>query len=1059
MQSRSWQDEVSNGHRRDSTGDGDSAFLVTLNPLFASKTRAPILPRPHLSRPGLLGSVKHSIRRRVLLVTAPAGAGKTTLLADFVRPLNRASFWYTIDELDDSAEAFLHGLSVAMGHPSSRSPHRLGCLAQIVETLSRTTDQQVVVLDDIHRLTEPSASRALADLIRYLPPSARLILVGRSAPSGIERILDWLAAQSQLARLSWDHFQLSDAERAQASTVFRSASSGGWILSWAHPEGLDLARYLQSEVLDPLGPPAVSALARVSILPSFNPRLAAATVGMTEIETRRLLQQVATETPLLEASSPESYRFSETARLVLGNLLSTSETESARRAAGSALRELDPLRSAECFLACGDHAEAARSLASLPTPEWLSQASNPSHDLLRQLSFEDVHGHPVLMLAKAWAMVVWRDETNDAETVISSAFSAITDPRLRFWSLYILARTRIALGQTDAARASYRLMMFVLEDIRRESWADPPTMARMLGRAAMVEWYLDDPKHAICTAERGLALSEMSPSTTRAERLVLHHILGTFMVWRGEYAGADQHLSAALDLADSPADIAQRATIWNAQAGVARCRGEFIRTLGFLEQSLREPFVPPREQMLLTLQAAHALADVQDFRGAAKRYRLLAGAFRGDDRDGCLSRALAGLAICCSFLGLMTEAEAALARLDHLHSEASRYDRLIAQGVFALRRSDASAAAANFHLAQKVQGTIGGIQDTWQAVLLEAQAYTAQGKATAAEDTIESFISLHPGRVMPAVGLWVLQPVQAALVAVSQRRPDLSLAALLKLAAADPAAPRLLHAVAAIDRTASGGSHQTEIRLFGTPRLVVDGREVEWPYGLRHKAIELFWYSALHPDGFCRDQTLADLFPDRDQASGLKLLQVTVSNLRSALTSLLGVPGDSVLCREPTGKFRLRTDHPDCEISVETRLLASLSEEVRGRRAKLPPAVPDLFRGELLAGLNAEWVEPVRRYWMAVYLRTLGTLADRYTRHGVLQQAIRCRELALDVDPTIESAHTDLMRLYHAAGDRQAVESQMWLYTRVARDELDVEPNEDVEELYRELLGTGPTTG
>ncbi len=1032
--------------------------LAALNPLFASKTRPPVLPRPHLSRTHLLGLLKQSARRRVCLVCAPAGAGKTTLLADFVRPIVRSTLWYTVDDLDDSADAFLHGLSLALGNDGSKSSHRLGYLAQIVESLNRTTDQRVIVIDDVHRLTDLSAARALSDLIRYLPPSARLILVGRSPPCGIERILDWLATQNHLTRLTWEYFQLSEAERAQASNVFKSASSGGWILSWAHPDSLDLARYLRSEVLEPLGASNVETLARMSVLPSFDARLAAAAAGVTEADAGRLLRRVVSETPLIEMSNVDTYRFSETARAVLNDSLSDRETAAARHAAGSALRELDPFRSAECFLAAGDRLEAARSLARLPLVEWMTQASNAPHDLLKQLSFDDVRNQPELILAKAWAMLVWGDETDAAEGVLTSLVSHLEDPRLRFWSLYALSRARIALGHTDSARSSFESMRLLLDEIRQDSWSDPSATVAMLGRAAMVEWYLDDPSQAICTAERGLAIAELSSSTTRAQRLLLHHVLGTFMVWQGDYSAADQHFGAALALSDTPADVAQRATIWNAQAGVARCRGEFIRTLSFLEQSLREPFIPPREQMLLNLQAAHALADVQDFRGAAKRYRLIAGALRGDDRDSTLSRALAGLATCCSFLGLMAEAQAALDRLGRLHSNASTYDRLLAQGIFALRSSDPSDAAEKFRRAREVQGTVGGIQDTWQAVLLEAQALACQGRAAEAEEAIDAFLASHPGRPMPAVGLWVLQPVQTYLVSASRRHPDAGLAVLHKLAAADPSAPRLLHAVAAIDQATDVG-HLIEIRLFGPPRLLIDGQEAEWPYGLRHKAIELFWYAALHPDGFTRDQTLADLFPDRDQTSGLKLLQVTVSNLRAALTTLLGVPGDSVLCRASNGMFRLRTDSLRREIAVETRMLATLSEQIRDRHARVPSTVPDLFRGELLSGLNAEWIEPIRRYWMAVYLRTLGTLADRYARNGILQQAIRCRELALQVDPTIESAHADLMRLYHAAGDREAVESQMWLYTRVARDELDAEPNEDVEELYRELLGSSTSTG
>src|SRR5579884_997507 len=89
--------------------------LTALNPLFTCKTRAPVLPRPHLPRPRLLTAVRQGNRRRAMLVCAPAGAGKTTLLADFVRPANQTCAWYSVDDLDSNDISFLHGLSIAVG--------------------------------------------------------------------------------------------------------------------------------------------------------------------------------------------------------------------------------------------------------------------------------------------------------------------------------------------------------------------------------------------------------------------------------------------------------------------------------------------------------------------------------------------------------------------------------------------------------------------------------------------------------------------------------------------------------------------------------------------------------------------------------------------------------------------------------------------------------------------------------------------------------------------------------------------------------------------------------
>src|SRR5579884_4246468 len=342
------------------------SLRVALNPLFVSKTQAPALARPHLARPRLVGSLRQISRRRVTLLCAPAGAGKTTLVSDFVRSSALSYSWYTVDALDDDSQAFLHGLSIAVGCKNTRTLDRLGYLAQIVEALGNSSPRSLLIIDDVHRLRNASAVQALADLIRYLPPATRLILIGRSVPGGLERILDWLAAQNQLASLSWENFQLSEEERAQAVSVFKSKSSGAWILGWARPEGLDLARYLSTEVLAPLGSTIVDRLARLTVLPSFNPSLAAALTGLSEAEARSLLEQIGSETPLLERVGEESFRFTETARDILAKMLGPADLNAARRAAGFALRAVDRRQSAECFLACGEREEAVRSLADVP---------------------------------------------------------------------------------------------------------------------------------------------------------------------------------------------------------------------------------------------------------------------------------------------------------------------------------------------------------------------------------------------------------------------------------------------------------------------------------------------------------------------------------------------------------------------------------------------------------------------------------------------------------------------------------------------------------------------
>src|SRR5262249_56281146 len=84
-----------------------------LSPLFRAKTQPPQLPEVLLNRPRLMNALRQACRRRVVVVRGPGGAGKTTLLARLAETLPGPPAWYTVDDLDRDALAFLHGLSLA----------------------------------------------------------------------------------------------------------------------------------------------------------------------------------------------------------------------------------------------------------------------------------------------------------------------------------------------------------------------------------------------------------------------------------------------------------------------------------------------------------------------------------------------------------------------------------------------------------------------------------------------------------------------------------------------------------------------------------------------------------------------------------------------------------------------------------------------------------------------------------------------------------------------------------------------------------------------------------
>src|SRR5215471_2280672 len=171
-----------------------------LSPLFWAKTQPPQLPDVLLSRPRLLNALRQACRRRVVVVRGPGGAGKTTLLARLAETMAEPPAWYTVDDLDRDALAFLYGLSLALGCPPTECPAGgpLAQLARVVAALERRSPRAMLVVDDVHRLDDPGAIRSLADLIRYLPRGATLILSERQTPELLVPALDWCAARQQL---------------------------------------------------------------------------------------------------------------------------------------------------------------------------------------------------------------------------------------------------------------------------------------------------------------------------------------------------------------------------------------------------------------------------------------------------------------------------------------------------------------------------------------------------------------------------------------------------------------------------------------------------------------------------------------------------------------------------------------------------------------------------------------------------------------------------------------------------------------------------------------------
>lgn len=167
-----------------------------LAPLLATKLHLP-RPRPRLvPRARLVERLQQGVTGPLTLVSAPAGSGKTTLLAQWQASTRTPVAWLWLEPEDNEPMRFLTYLIAAL---QTRAPH-LGARARTLlrfpqpvdpalvlaelsnDLLAWQGEDMVLVLDDVHVITDPSLHHLLIRLIEHLPPRLHLILATRSDP-------------------------------------------------------------------------------------------------------------------------------------------------------------------------------------------------------------------------------------------------------------------------------------------------------------------------------------------------------------------------------------------------------------------------------------------------------------------------------------------------------------------------------------------------------------------------------------------------------------------------------------------------------------------------------------------------------------------------------------------------------------------------------------------------------------------------------------------------------------------------------------------------------------
>lgn len=168
--------------------------------------------RPHVVvRSRLIERLNEGLRRKLVLISAPAGFGKTTLVSQWLAENSRPVAWLSLDAGENDPIRFLTYLVAALQTvaptfgegvlrvlQTPQPPPAEVLLTTLLNELSTVKDPFILVLDDYHVIDAQPVAQALTFLLSHLPPPMHLVIATREDP---HLPLARLRAQDQLTEL------------------------------------------------------------------------------------------------------------------------------------------------------------------------------------------------------------------------------------------------------------------------------------------------------------------------------------------------------------------------------------------------------------------------------------------------------------------------------------------------------------------------------------------------------------------------------------------------------------------------------------------------------------------------------------------------------------------------------------------------------------------------------------------------------------------------------------------------------------------------------------------
>jgi LuxR family maltose regulon positive regulatory protein len=193
--------------------------------LLATKLFIPPARPKAVLRPQLFKRLNQGLDNKLILISAPAGFGKTTLLSEWVASCSLPVAWLSLDEGDSDPSRFIAylvaslqtlapniGARVLAVLQSPQLPPLEQILTALLNEITTTLEDFVLILDDYHVVDSKAVDQALTFLLEHLPPQMRLVIATREDP---QLPLARLRGRSQLTELRVTDLRFTSSEAAK----------------------------------------------------------------------------------------------------------------------------------------------------------------------------------------------------------------------------------------------------------------------------------------------------------------------------------------------------------------------------------------------------------------------------------------------------------------------------------------------------------------------------------------------------------------------------------------------------------------------------------------------------------------------------------------------------------------------------------------------------------------------------------------------------------------------------------------------------------------------------